>query len=1073
MSYVYREDKDPEIVDSACFDPSHKQAQREIMDAMCMRREIKKPLMHAIISVDAHERMEDDQWQEVVRTYMDKMGFDMCPYVAVRHHDTDHDHIHIIASRVSDVDRSLVSDSFDYYRAQSVLREIEKQHDLKRVPSSWEKGKDYVKPMSQARLHKDKREGKTEVYKTLITRVQEVQSRAKDMPDFKRKLAAHGIDLVPKVARHRAHIQGVYFEHEGVKVAGSKLNRAYSWGNLQKQLPYDAERDFEVMTRPPTPEQMSASATPVEATGLPAMASKTPKIAQARALAMPVKKAPGEVDKQRMKKALARAKYDKGWAGFVTSMRAQGVDVVPKVAQSDQQKMTGLYLEFGGVLYPASKVDRQASFGNIQKRVGAFDVHKYEGEFKRVMVPGVGVLEPSWRPVRPPAQRAPEQSMPVERTPSPSPGKTPTRAPDLPQLVPSVERTPERLSSVPKYVDSATQPPVTTHPNRLVLSEGVLDANRLHKACLEHGVKLSQSADAKSTEPVRVMPARVRLGQKDMRVLMSKDKGYVLVGESAALAKMQGKTIRLGDAVGAYEYQLRATKQVKFTSAPVRLERDMDVPISQNKTLASMQQKVLVAQDKNRQLLSVEQLVRVQQKQGHDWRTANTMRAGKHTVMEHAVQTKDGMMTALVDRHHSVTLVPYDRQHDVHRGKDVLLARGVDRQPVLRDIDKAQTLRDKAFVTTPVVLEREHNKPLLKDSVLARLKEPRVFKIHDEGRQLIGVNKLIEQQQNKGQVWQYAQDASPGKRTVMEGVIQTKEGPMTVLVNRYHSVALVPHQVQHDKFVGQDVELTHDVNKQPALRPLQPERTQPAREHIPAQTHKHTRSIDHTKPERECVNELPKGSVLARLKEPRVFEMRDDQKQLMSTQALIDMQGKQGKVWQQAKDASDGKRTVMEGIIKTKEGPMTVLVNRYHSVALVPHDKRYDAFVGKDVQLDKTRGLRTLDGKDIAPKQTQERPKQALKLSVDDYIQRYESGGHTTRMLGAGKSVRGKVLDQLIDAKEGQFRIIQSANKRLVLVPNSPELDRLVNQRTQVSRTRDNEIKVGISQDKTRSRDDR
>lgn len=57
------------------------------------------------------------------------------PFVAVRYHDKEHEHIHIIASRVR-FDSSCVSDSWDYLKATNATRAIAAQYDLSVAPAS-------------------------------------------------------------------------------------------------------------------------------------------------------------------------------------------------------------------------------------------------------------------------------------------------------------------------------------------------------------------------------------------------------------------------------------------------------------------------------------------------------------------------------------------------------------------------------------------------------------------------------------------------------------------------------------------------------------------------------------------------------------------------------------------------------------------------------------------------------------------------------------------------------------------------------------------------------------------------
>jgi hypothetical protein len=69
------------------------------------------------------------------RKYLQVMGFNMNQYAVVRHTDRDHDHAHIVASRVR-LDGTTVSDSWDYHRSEAAIRQLEQEYGLRSLHSS-------------------------------------------------------------------------------------------------------------------------------------------------------------------------------------------------------------------------------------------------------------------------------------------------------------------------------------------------------------------------------------------------------------------------------------------------------------------------------------------------------------------------------------------------------------------------------------------------------------------------------------------------------------------------------------------------------------------------------------------------------------------------------------------------------------------------------------------------------------------------------------------------------------------------------------------------------------------------
>lgn len=91
-----------------------------------------KAVGHMMLSLSGGETLTEDQWSDVAHFYVDGMGFSDAPWLGVLHRDTDHEHLHIMASRVS-FDGKTVSDANDFRRSEQLVRAIEQRYGL-RVP---------------------------------------------------------------------------------------------------------------------------------------------------------------------------------------------------------------------------------------------------------------------------------------------------------------------------------------------------------------------------------------------------------------------------------------------------------------------------------------------------------------------------------------------------------------------------------------------------------------------------------------------------------------------------------------------------------------------------------------------------------------------------------------------------------------------------------------------------------------------------------------------------------------------------------------------------------------------------
>ncbi len=89
--------------------------------------------------------MSDEIKNAIVDRVLRDLGYQNCQYIAIDHdrndpgHDAthDHDHLHIITNAV-DFFGKYVRDSWERYKIQSSLRDVELEFGLRQIESSWE-----------------------------------------------------------------------------------------------------------------------------------------------------------------------------------------------------------------------------------------------------------------------------------------------------------------------------------------------------------------------------------------------------------------------------------------------------------------------------------------------------------------------------------------------------------------------------------------------------------------------------------------------------------------------------------------------------------------------------------------------------------------------------------------------------------------------------------------------------------------------------------------------------------------------------------------------------------------------
>jgi hypothetical protein len=204
------------------------------------RRSPHKPtqaiVCHTSLSVEVGRNLNDPTWNAIAKDYLQAMGFDQNQYVLARHADTQHDHVHLIVSRLR-LDGTTVESWLDYRRAQQVLRQLEKQYDLQAVPPSWETD---VKPPTVGEIRQFRRTGEPSVRAMLQVAIDDALLTTTSIDEFQHQLVAQGIEV--RLRQIQSGIAGISYKLNEVAFPGYKLGKRYTWSRIQDQLGVNYDR---------------------------------------------------------------------------------------------------------------------------------------------------------------------------------------------------------------------------------------------------------------------------------------------------------------------------------------------------------------------------------------------------------------------------------------------------------------------------------------------------------------------------------------------------------------------------------------------------------------------------------------------------------------------------------------------------------------------------------------------------------------------------------------------------------------------------------------------------------------
>jgi len=204
---------------------------------------IKHPVYHFSLSLPPTESLTDEQFSELATQYLTGMGLDEVEnqYFVARHTDTDHDHVHIVASRINVSTGTVIDDGYDRYHSQIILRDLERQYSLTVLENSWDVGR---RAESISQIKKGEKTGVVSVQKQLQDAIELAATDSPSMPQLIERLQDAGIGVKVNFTR-TGKTNGISYVLDDVVFAGNKLGNRYSFPGLAKHLnvSYEAERD--------------------------------------------------------------------------------------------------------------------------------------------------------------------------------------------------------------------------------------------------------------------------------------------------------------------------------------------------------------------------------------------------------------------------------------------------------------------------------------------------------------------------------------------------------------------------------------------------------------------------------------------------------------------------------------------------------------------------------------------------------------------------------------------------------------------------------------------------------------
>jgi hypothetical protein len=195
-----------------------------------LRPEKKQACFHGILSFYPGEKLSDAQILAVAQKYLAGLNIKDTQYAVVKHTDKAHLHVHLIANMVDNNGQS-ISDGWIALRGKKQAQKLTLEYKLTQG---------LTKRLSRT-TYENLREPEQYQYK-IYAAVKHHLRNCRSMDQLKERLQPLGIEMEYKYKGHTGEKQGISFRLGEYCFKGSKIDRQFSYANLEKAFSMTEKR---------------------------------------------------------------------------------------------------------------------------------------------------------------------------------------------------------------------------------------------------------------------------------------------------------------------------------------------------------------------------------------------------------------------------------------------------------------------------------------------------------------------------------------------------------------------------------------------------------------------------------------------------------------------------------------------------------------------------------------------------------------------------------------------------------------------------------------------------------------
>lgn len=225
VAYVLREDKARLLASEGVSGTPEEMAEQFELQTL-LNDKVKNTVGHISLSFSPEDgdrlRSDDRLMVKIAYEYMEQMGIRETQFIIARHTDRNHPHCHIVFNRV-DNNGKTISDKNDRYRNEKVCKAVTEKYGLYMADGKEHVNTERLRPHDKA---------KYDIYEALKQEL----LKATSWEQLREALHKQGIITEFKYSRTGGRVEGVKFIKGKHVFSGSKIDRKFSFANIEKRL---------------------------------------------------------------------------------------------------------------------------------------------------------------------------------------------------------------------------------------------------------------------------------------------------------------------------------------------------------------------------------------------------------------------------------------------------------------------------------------------------------------------------------------------------------------------------------------------------------------------------------------------------------------------------------------------------------------------------------------------------------------------------------------------------------------------------------------------------------------------